>query len=281
MAEHEHEFSVKQMSETLGVSRSGYYAWVKRPLSARAQANEELAAKIKEAFEKQHKRYGSPRLHVYLRREGFQCGRHRVARLMQIQGLRAKKASQRHPHTTKQRAGARVAPNLLNQEFTASKPNQSWVGDFTYIDTSEGWLYLAAIEDLYSRKIVGWSMADQMDTALVENAWKMALLNRKPDPGLLHHTDRGSQYTSDEYQAQLSRAQCRVSMSRTGNCYDNAAMESFFSTLKTECADVQFTSKADARSAIFEYIEVWYNRQRFHSTLGYYSPIDFELRSGH
>jgi len=155
------------------------------------------------------------------------------------------------------------------------------VSDITYIDTAEGWLYLASILDLHSRLVVGWAMADQMDVNLVEDAWKMALLNRQPGQGLLHHSDRGSQYTSDAYQTHMAALQCTVSMSRTGNCYDNAVAESFFATLKTECAATQFESKAGARSAIFAYIEGWYNRQRLHSSLGYLSPMEFELSSGH
>jgi len=281
MSEHEHEFSVKLMSETLGISRSGYYAWLKRPLSNRAQVNKVLSAKVKEEFKKNHGYYGSPRLHAHLRRQGYQCGRHLVARMMQELNLRAKKKAKKYPQTTFQRKGDRFAPNILNQDFTASRPNEKWVGDFTYIDTLEGWLYLAAIEDLYSRKIVGWSMAEHMDTTLVMGAWNMAILNRNPDPGLLHHTDRGSQYTSDEYQAQLFSGNYTASMSRSGNCYDNAVIESFFSTLKTECADHQFTTKKDARTTLFEYIEIWYNRERLHSTLGYCSPVEFELMSGH
>ena len=160
-------------------------------------------------------------------------------------------------------------------------PNQKWVGDITYIDTAEGWLYLASIIDLYSRRVVGWSMDDQMETSLVKNALKMAVSNRRPGPELLHHTDRGSQYTSEAFRALLVTIQCQVSMSRTGNCYDNAAMESFHATLKGECASQQFKTKAEARTTIFEFIEVWYNRQRLHSTLGYQSPLEFEQQSAH
>jgi transposase InsO family protein len=160
-------------------------------------------------------------------------------------------------------------------------PNQKWVSDITYIDTAEGWLYLASILDLHSRRVVGWAMAEQMDNQLVEDAWQMALVHRQPKEGLLHHSDRGSQYTSEAYQSQMAALQCTVSMSRTGNCYDNAVAESFFATLKTECATVQFPSKAEARTAIFEYIEGWYNRQRLHSSLDYLSPAEFELPSGH
>lgn len=276
MATHEKEFSVKRMCRVLGVKRSSYYAWKNRPLSARAKANEDLLKQIREAFDICRKVYGSPRIRHYLVGKGHSCGRHRVARLMKQAHLVAKRAYKRHPQTTKQCPGARTAPNLLNQDFSASKPDEKWVGDITYIDTTEGWLYLASIMDLYSRRIVGWSMADRMDVSLVENAWNMAVTNRQPASDLLHHTDRGSQYTSETYRELLAAKQIQVSMSRTGNCYDNAAMESFHATLKGECAFKQFKTKAEAKTTIFEFIEVWYNRQRLHSTLGYQSPLIFE-----
>ncbi len=160
-------------------------------------------------------------------------------------------------------------------------PNQKWVSDFTYIDTAEGWLYLATVLDLFSRKVVGWAMSEWMDTDLVETAWQMALLGRRPEPGLLHHSDQGSQYTSAAYQKSLTTALVQLSMSRVGNCYDNAVAESFFGTLKTECVTGQFATRALAHTSIFEYIEVWYNRQRLHSTLGYLSPVEFERSNGH
>ena len=281
MATHEKEFSVKRMCRVLSVTRSGYYAWKKRPLSPRAQANVDLLEQIREAFDVCRRVYGSPRMRHYLVQKGHACGRHRVARLMKLAHLVAKRAYKRHPQTTRQCPGARTAPNLLNQDFSASKPNEKWVGDITYIDTSEGWLYLASILDLYSRRIVGWSMADRMDVSLVENAWKMAVANRQPMSDLLHHTDRGSQYTSETYRELLATKRCQVSMSRTGNCYDNAVMESFHATLKGECAFKQFKTKAEAKTTIFEYIEAWYNRQRLHSALGYQSPLKFEQKSAH
>lgn len=281
MAAHEKEFSLKRMCRVLGVGRSGYYAWRGRPQSLREQENETLLTEIRLAHQASRKTYGSPRIHAYLRHKGILCGRNRVARLMKLDKIRAKKVPKRRPVTTQQRPGAKTAPNLLNREFSACAPNRKWVSDFTYIDTAEGWLYLAGIVDLYSRTVVGWAMTDCMDVQLVENAWEMALTNRHPSEDLLHHSDRGSQYTSDVYLAHLLNQHCRISMSRTGNCYDNAAMESFFSTLKTECADHQFSSKAEARTVIFEYIEVWYNRQRLHSSLGYLSPMEFEKSSGH
>ena len=281
MAAHEQEFALKRMCRVLRVSRSGYYAWKQRPPSKRERANLELLAQIRAAYQLSRKTYGSPRVHAYLRRTGVLCGRNRVARLMKLHRIAARKAHKWHPVTTRPSPGARTAPNLLNREFEASKPNQKWVSDITYIDTAEGWLYLASILDLHSRLVVGWAMADQMSVDLVEDAWKMALLNRQPVHGLLHHSDRGSQYTSEAYQRHMAALHCSVSMSRTGNCYDNAVMESFFATLKTECAATQFVCKAEARSAIFEYIEGWYNRQRLHSSLDYLSPVEFELSSGH
>lgn len=281
MAAHEQEFSLQRMCRVLRVSRSGYYAWKRRPPSGREQANRELLAQIQAAYHLSRKTYGSPRIHAYLRRKGVFCGRNRVAHLMKLHRIAARKAHKWHPVAPRSFPGARTAPNLLNREFEASRPNQKWVSDITYIDTAEGWLYLASILDLYSRRVVGWAMADQMDADLVEAAWKMALLNRQPEASLLHHSDRGSQYTSDTYRQQLAKLECQVSMSRTGNCYDNAVAESFFATLKTECAATRFASKAEARSAIFVYIEGWYNRQRLHSTLGYLSPVEFELSSGH
>lgn len=281
MAAHEQEFSLKRMCRVLRVSRSGYYAWKQRPPSNRELANLELLVQIRAAYQISRKTYGSQRIHAYLRRKGIFCGRNRVARLMKLHRIAAREAHKWHPVTTRSFPGARTAPNLLNREFEASRPNQKWVSDITYIDTAEGWLYLASILDLHSRLVVGWAMADQMDEALVENAWQMALHNRQPEAGLLHHSDRGSQYTSEAYRQQLADLECQVSMSRSGNCYDNAVAESFFATLKAECAITQFEGKADARSAIFAYIEGWYNRQRLHSSLGYLSPVEFELSSGH
>ena len=281
MTAHEQEFSVKRMCLVLGVSRSGYYAWRQRSPSLREQANTRLLAEIRAAYQISRKTYGSPRIHAYLQHKGVLCGRNRVARLMQMHHIVAKKASRRHPQTTQQRPGAKAAPNLLQREFSAAEPNRKWVSDITYIDTAEGWLYLASILDLHSRRVVGWAMADQMDVSLVESAWQMAIVSRRPSTGLLHHSDRGSQYTSDTYQNHLKDLQCEVSMSRTGNCYDNAVMESFFATLKTECVTAQFASKAEARTAIFEFIEGWYNRQRLHSSLGYFSPEKFEQSSRH
>ena len=275
------EFRVKRMCHALSVQRSGYYAWRRRTPSTRAQANEVLLKLIREEHETSRKTYGSPRIKKVLERKGVLCGKNRVARLMRMHGIAAKKRHKWHPTTTQRKPGVVPAPNWLNQEFTAVAPNRKWVSDFTYIDTAEGWLYLATVLDLFSRKVVGWAMSEWMDTDLVETAWQMALLGRRPEPGLLHHSDQGSQYTSAAYQKSLTTAFVQLSMSRVGNCYDNAVAESFFGTLKTECVTGQFATRALAHTSIFEYIEVWYNRQRLHSTLGYLSPVEFERSNGH
>ena len=275
------EFRVKRMCHALVVQRSGYYAWRRRTPSTRAQANEVLLKLIREEHETSRKTYGSPRIKKVLERKGVLCGKNRVARLMRMHGIAAKKRHKWHPTTTQRKPGVVPAPNWLNQEFTAVAPNRKWVSDFTYIDTAEGWLYLATVLDLFSRKVVGWAMSEWMDTDLVETAWQMALLGRRPEPGLLHHSDQGSQYTSAAYQKSLTTALVQLSMSRVGNCYDNAVAESFFGTLKTECVTGQFATRALAHTSIFEYIEVWYNRQRLHSTLGYLSPVEFERSNGH
>ena len=275
------EFRVKRMCHALSVQRSGYYAWRRRTPSTRAQANEVLLKLIREEHETSRKTYGSPRIKKVLERKGVLCGKNRVARLMRMHGIAAKKRHKWHPTTTQRKPGVVPAPNWLNQEFTAVAPNRKWVSDFTYIDTAEGWLYLATVLDLFSRKVVGWAMSEWMDTDLVETAWQMALLGRRPEPGLLHHSDQGSQYTSAVYQKSLTTALVQLSMSRVGNCYDNAVAESFFGTLKTECVTSQFATRALAHTSIFEYIEVWYNRQRLHSTLGYLSPVEFERSNGH
>ena len=275
------EFRVKRMCHALVVQRSGYYAWRRRTPSTRAQANEVLLKLIREEHETSRKTYGSPRIQKVLERKGVLCGKNRVARLMRMHGIAAKKRHKWHPTTTQRKPGVVPAPNWLNQEFNAVAPNRKWVSDFTYIDTAEGWLYLATVLDLFSRKVVGWAMSEWMDTDLVETAWQMALLGRRPEPGLLHHSDQGSQYTSAAYQKSLTTALVQLSMSRVGNCYDNAVAESFFGTLKTECVTGQFATRALAHTSIFEYIEVWYNRQRLHSTLGYLSPVEFERSNGH
>jgi putative transposase len=281
MASHESEHDVKRMSKVLDVSRSGYYAWRKRPESQRAQDNQGLLMQIHAEYRLSGKTYGSPRIHAALQRKGATCSRKRVARLMHLYQIAARTTHKHKPQTTQRDQQATPAPNLLNQDFYSWKPNQKWVSDITYIDTAEGWLYLASIVDLYSRRVVGWAMEENLETCLVQQAWNMAVSQRTPPAGLLHHSDQGRQYTSQAYLQSLAAHQCQISMSRVGNCFDNAAMESFFSTLKAECAISQFATRSQARTAIFEYIEGWYNRQRLHSALGYLSPLEFELQSRH
>lgn len=256
MADHRSQFSVKGMCRVLNVKRSGFYAWLKRGESTRAQANQALLARIQAVHQESRQTYGSPRILKELQQNGTRCGHNRVARLMRQAGIVGVQRGKYHPTTTQRDPGAVAAPNLLNQEFSATAPNQKWVTDFTYIDTAEGWLYLAIVLDLFSRKVVGWAMSPQMDTDLVQAAWNMALANRQPTPGLLHHSDQGSQYTSWAYQHDLALLESQVSMSRVGNCYDNAVIESFFATLKSECVTYQFVSHAHARTTIFEFIEV-------------------------
>jgi transposase InsO family protein len=276
IAAHREEFGIQRMCRVLGVQRSGYYAWQKRQPSTREQANLELLELIEAEHQHSRKTYGSPRLHLALQHKGVACGHNRVARLMRVNQIVALSKRKYHPVTTQREPGVVPAPNLLKQDFSASAPNQKWVVDFTFIATDEGWLYLAVVLDLFSRRVVGWAMSQTMDTALVESALRMALRERRPPAGLLHHSDQGSQYTSAAYRSCLETALAQLSMSGVGNCYDNAVIESFFATLKTECVTGPFQTVALARTTIFEYIEVWYNRQRLHSTLGYRSPVDFE-----
>ena len=278
IAAHTGEFPVGRMCEVLKVSRSGYYDWLKRKPSQRQKANEVLLAAIRREYQASRQTYGSPRIHAALQQQGITASRKRIARLMQHHGLAAKRARQKRPVTTQRDPGARAAPNLLEQDFTASRPDEIWLADITYIETAEGWLYLAVVMDLFSRVIVGWSMADHLQATLVEQALLMALGRRRPTKDLLHHSDQGSQYTSELIQSLLDDYHIQVSMSGVGNCYDNAPMESFFGRLKTECTLSSLATRAETRLIIFEHIEVWYNRQRLHSSLGYLSPAAFEQR---
>ena len=264
------------MCRVLEVSSSGYYAWRRRSPSPRTVQNEALVQTIVEVFEDHRGNYGSPRVFEEIRAQGEQVGLNRVARLMHQNGLKAvQKRSFRK--TTDSSHDLPVAENLLGRCFKQDRPDQAWVGDITYIRTSEGWLYLAVILDLFSRRVIGWSMADHMRTELVANALKMALGSRIPEKGMLHHSDRGSQYASHSYRNLLEKNGITCSMSRRGECYDNAVAESFFGTLKTELIyRKSWPDRHVVRSAIHEYIEVYYNRKRRHSTLGYSSPVEFE-----
>jgi len=263
----------------LGVSRGGYYMWVKRqeqPPSRREMANQQLTAAIQTTFKRSLGTYGAPRIHAELKSQGMECSRPRVARLMRKAGINARRRRAYKVITTLSKHNLPVAPNTLNRQFWAAGPDEKWVGDITYIRTREGWLYMAAVLDIYSRKVVGWAMDKHMEQELVASALQMAATHRRPGEGLLHHSDRGSQYAAQDYQQLLDAHKMQVSMSRKGDCYDNAVMESFWATLKAECATGIYNSRAEARQAIFEYVEVWYNRQRRHSALGYASPEAFE-----
>lgn len=264
------------MCRVLGVSVSGYYDWRGREPSRHEREDGELARQIHRIFYAKRQVYGSPRVHVELRDQGIACSKQRVARLMREMELCAKH-KRRKPVGTKQQAGAAIAPNLLNRKFTAVEPNTKWVSDTTYVWTAEGWMYLAVVLDLFSRLVVGWAMGASNNEELVSLAFEMALLHRSPPKELLLHSDRGSTYTSTGYLTRLDTLGIVVSMSRTGDCYDNAAMESFFSTLKGECVDRKsFQTRQEARLVIFEYIECFYNRERRHSTLQYMSPVAYE-----
>jgi len=276
--EHRDQFPVRVQCRVLQVSASGYYAWRQRPRSLRAAANQRLSVQIRAAYQENRCAYGSPRLHLELQAQGIHCSQKRVARLMQAQGLRAR-VPRAFKVTTDSRHSWPVAANLLGQQFTAGEPNQVWCSDITYIATSEGWLYLAVVLDLYSRRVVGWALRPRLERELVCAAFSMARGRRGRVCGLLHHSDRGSQYASQEYQALLAMSGARCSMSRKGNCWDNAVVESFFATLKQECVHRQrFVTRAQATAAIFDYIEVFYNRQRRHSALGYLSPAVYEAK---
>ena len=266
------------MCEVLGVKRSGYYAWRQREPSGRAQADAALTPVIEAAFQLGRGCYGVPRVHAELQAHDYRVGRKRVARLMRQLGLSGQRPKRWLPTTTQVNAAHPIQPNRLARDFTANAPNQKWVADITYIPTREGWLYVAGIVDLFSRQVVGLSMESRMLTNLVARAWHMAQQQRRPNAGLLHHSDRGSQYTSQRYQADLAQQQVQVSMSRTGECWDNAPMESFWATLKRECATTLFETRSQAQAAIFEYVMVFYNRTRRHSRLGYLSPAAFEAQ---
>ncbi len=269
--------SVVRLCHALGVSTSGYYAGRQRGSSRRALANEALLVHLRAIRVETHETYGSPRMHAELVARGQTCSVNRVARLMRLNHLPARHKRPFHPKTTCPDLTRSVAPNRLAQDFTADAPNQKWLGDITYIPTGQGWLYLAAVLDLHSRRIVGWALDQTMTTDLVRAALEMALGRRQPAAGLVHHTDRGSQYTSADYQDLLAKRGLLISLSGTGHCYDNAPMESFFGTLKAELIyRTTYATRAAARQDIVSYIEGFYNVTRRHSALGYRSPLDFE-----
>jgi putative transposase len=274
--QHTQRYSISMMCAVLEVSRSGYYAWRKRPSSARKQANEQLLAHIKAVFDWSRCTYGYRRIHVALMDQGVGCGRNRVAHLMRLAGLQGRRR-RRYKVTTQSRHNFPVAPNLLNRDFLADAPNQKWVSDITYVRTVQGWLFLAAVLDLYARLIVGWAIESYLTDRLTLKALHMALNRRSPLSGLLHHSDRGRQYASKNYQLLLVNHGVVTSMSRTGNAHDNAPMESFFATIKTELINRRhYQTHREAKAEIFEYIEVFYNRQRHHSALQYLTPVDYD-----
>jgi putative transposase len=279
ISRYESEFPITLMCRLLEVSRSGWYAWRSRTPSQRAVANERLRLEIRVVHRASRCRYGSPRVFQELRNRGVPCSENRVARVMAADGIRAKKR-RRFRVTTDSNHDAAVSDNTLNRRFEvgqATGADRVWVGDVTYVPTREGWLYLAVVLDVATRMVVGWSLQESLDRSLVLNALRSALNRRQPGAGLLHHSDRGVQYVSADYQALLKAHDIRSSMSRKGNCWDNAVAESFFATLEWELIeDADWSKRSEARTAIFEYIEAWYNRARLHSSLGYKTPEEFD-----
>jgi transposase InsO family protein len=270
-------YSVDALCRAIGVSRGGYWSWVRRRPGPRQLADVVLLADIRRIHKGKRRVYGSPRIHDHLQKEGVRCGRKRVERLMCENGIRAKQGKKYKPTTTNSKHNLPVAPNILNRQFQRDRPNEAWVADITYIPTEEGWLYLAAIMDLFSRRIVGWAMGDRISRHLAVRALDMAVQRRRPPRGLLHHSDRGSQYASRDYQKALKKSGMICSMSRKGCCYDNAPMESWFHTLKVELVqDEKFRTRREAMAATFEYMEVFYDRQRIHTALGGLTPAEIE-----
>jgi transposase InsO family protein len=275
--EHQGQWPVRWLCETLEVCPAGYYAWRQRPRSAGEQRRDTLLVEVRAVNAEVKARYGSPRIHAELVARGHDCCVNTVARLMREHGIAAKTARKFRCTTTDSDHDLPVAENLLGRQFDPSVANEVWLADITYIPTREGWLYLAAVEDLYSRRVVGWAMAEHMESRLVVDALALAVQRRLPDEGLLAHSDRGSQYASEHYQRLLAKHGITSSMSRRADCWDNAPMESFFASLKKELVHgADFATRAEARAAIFEYIEAFYNVQRRHSSLGYVSPAEYE-----
>ena len=275
--EHAAQFPVRRMCDELGVSASGYYDSIGRPVSVTARCRRDLGDKIRAVHAARRGRYGSPRVHAELSDAGEKCCVDTVAKVMKSLGIQAISHRKFRVGTTDSGHALPVADNALNREFTATKPNQVWLADMSYVPTGEGFLYLSIVEDLFSRRVVGWSMTASMESRCVVDALGMALAARCPEVGLLTHSDRGSQYAGEHYQRELARHGIRCSMSRRGNCWDNAPMESFFASLKKELVHHEkYATRAEARSSLFEYIEVFYNRERRHSALGYVAPAQFE-----
>jgi putative transposase len=274
--DHRDELPVTRMCKALNVSPSGFYAWRGRPVSAREMANRELVKKIEAVYYESYETYGSPRVYHELISQNVPCSVNRIARLMRLRGLRAKQV-RRYKTTTKRNKRHPVAPNLLKRDFSTDRPDQKWLTDITYIPTREGWLYLAGVLDLYTRRIVGWAMSDRMTADLTTRALKMAIRLRRPEAGLIHHSDQGSQYTEGAYQALLKDHEIQASMNGVGTWYDNAPMESFFGTLKSELVYHRvYQTREQAKPDLFFYIESFYNRKRRHSSLNYLSPEAFE-----
>jgi putative transposase len=277
VAKHRRIWPVRWMCEALGVSRSGFHAWLTRSPSKRARADEETGARVRTSFLASDRTYGARRVWRDVLAEGIACGLHRIERLMRAQALRARPRRRGLPKDEGERLLAALSPNLLDRQFTAERPNQKWIADFTYVWTAEGWLYVAAVIDLFSRRVVGWSMSAGMTAQLVTDALVMAIWRRGKPDALLHHSDQGSQYTSEQFQRLMADNGVTCSMSRSGNVWDNAAMESFFSSLKTErTARKTYRTRDQAKADVFDYIERFYNAKRRHSTLGYLSPMQFE-----
>jgi putative transposase len=274
------DFPVQRLCQVLGVSQSGYFAWRSRPASCHQREDLVLLAHIRSAFARSHGTYGSPRMTRELQDDGLNVGRRRTARLMRENGLKARQ-TRRFKRTTDSHHAFPVAPNLLEQNFSAERPNQKWAADISYVWTCEGWLYLAVILDLFARRVVGWAVSDRLHRELALEALHKAVAVRRPSVGLIHHTDRGSQYCSLAYQAELRRHNIRISMSGKGNCFDNAVVESFFKTLKSELVwRTVFQTRAEAKDAIGRYIDGFYNPVRRHSTLDFVSPVQFERLAG-
>ncbi len=281
IAKHRSVWPVAWLCEALDVSRSGFHAWLKRGPSAREQLDEQMTAFVRTSFVASARTYGARRVWRDVLAEGFSCGLHKIERLMRANALRARPRRRGLPKDEGQRLVNAVAPNVLDRQFVAERPNQKWIADFTYIWTAEGWLYVAAVIDLCSRRVVGWSMKAEMTAQLVADALIMAIWRRGKPDALLHHSDQGSQYTSDQFQRLMADNGVSCSMSRSGNVWDNAAMESFFSSLKTERIGRRvYRTRDEARADVFDYIERFYNTVRRHSTIGYLSPVEFERKVG-